>query len=1116
MPSPEAVSSIRIAKKRRLTRLHLEYTGLTEVPSEVFEIPHLERLYIRGNDIAFFPEGIRGLRELSLGMSHESTLVPEIPGGIDLSLEWKLYRALADSLSPDRIVGLTFSYPVSELPREIFGLKNLRRLSLWENNGPVEGLSRLHRLESLELHKPGFSEEILDLQGLTSLLLACSPTLPDLVGRLPNLRHLSLSGWFPHQKRKLADNPACPAWIWDGVALESLSLGDVTLGSVPAAAFQGWQLSNLTVTSTNLTSVPEQIANLRGLKRLNLSGNQLGQLPEFVFELNLETLWLAFCGMERLPKGIGNLSRLEALSLARNRLRDLPEEIHRLSELDELVLNGNPFDHIPDPIFELRRLIRLDLGWPDYVDRGIGDGGITDLPRELLQLENLVDLDVKNQPIEKPPAEIVAKGLSAIQDYYRQVGEVGVDYLCEAKLIVVGEPGAGKTTLTRKLQDSHYVLDSNEASTKGVHVAGWGFPTHLSVERDGQRTPLQRDFKVSIWDFGGQEIYQATHQFFLTRRSLYVLVADSRREDTDFNYWMNIVELLSDNSPLIIVQNEKQDRRRELDESRLRGRFSNLRSVHRANLADNRGLQEVEAAVRRGLEGLPHIGTPLPRTWNTLRRSLSADARDHITIDEFLDLCERAGFERLEDKLQLSGFLHDLGVCLHFQDDPLLNKTVILKPDWGTDAVYRVLDDPGVLDRYGRFTRLDLKRIWSEPKYSAMRDELLRLMTKFQLCYEIPETGSFIAPQLLRPAQPEYPWDPRNNLAIKYEYDFMPKGILTRFIVALHALIAEQDWVWRSGVVLTKDGAMAEVVEDYSHRLITVRASGADPRDLTAIVDWELERIHKTFPRLKYAKYIPCNCSVCRASPLPHFHRYDVVHKFALDGQSKIQCLKSYEMTDVQGLIRNIFKEDSSARSDRSEGSPARESRARLERTKEVFVSYAWTPESEQVVDALAAALQSRGVPLIRDKSELQYKDSIRDFMRRIGTGKCIVLVMSRRYLESHNCMFELTEIAEHGDFADRVFPIVLDDAGIFDVTVRLDYVKYWEDRKDRLNEKMKTVSQEHLEGIREEIDLYARIRRTVARLIEVLANMNTLTTAQLQRSAFEELYRKLDAKLSE
>jgi internalin A len=33
---------------------------------------------------------------------------------------------------------------------------------------------------------------------------------------------------------------------------------------------------------------------------------------------------------------------------------------------------------------------------------------------------------------------------------------------------------------------------------------------------------------LNVWDFGGQEIMHATHQFFLTRRSLYLLVLSGR------------------------------------------------------------------------------------------------------------------------------------------------------------------------------------------------------------------------------------------------------------------------------------------------------------------------------------------------------------------------------------------------------------------------------------------------------------------------------------------------------------------------------------------------------------------------------------------------------------
>ena len=189
-------------------------------------------------------------------------------------------------------------------------------------------------------------------------------------------------------------------------------------------------------------------------------------------------------------------------------------------------------------------------------------------------------------------------------------------------------------------------------------------------------------------------------------------------------------------------------------------------------------------------------------------------------MEEYQAICQDNGFERPEDKLQLSGYLHDLGVCLHFQDDPLLRKTVILKPQWATDAVYKLLDHETVVSNMGRFNDADLPAIWCEARYEDSVAELLQLMKRFRLCYRIPDTSSYIAPQLLTLDQPDYQWDDEYNLIVRYTYEFMPKGMVTQFIVSMHRYILEQNYVWRSGVVLDKDGTRAEVIENYKKREI--------------------------------------------------------------------------------------------------------------------------------------------------------------------------------------------------------------------------------------------------------------------------------------------------------
>lgn len=367
---------------------------------------------------------------------------------------------------------------------------------------------------------------------------------------------------------------------------------------------------------------------------------------------------------------------------------------------------------------------------------------------------------------------------------------------------------------------------------------------------------------------------------------------------------------MSANSPLLIIKNEKQDRQREINERQLRGEFTNLKETLATNLAINRGLQEILTIIKHYIARLPHVGTELPRTWVKVRETLECDPRNYISLDEYLFICQENGFTSLKDKLQLSGYLHDLGICLHFQDDDLLMKTVILKPTWGTDAVYKVLDNSRIIENMGQFNRHDLANIWHEDKYVTMRAELLRLMMNFKLCYEIPSCPStYIAPQLLSPNQPNYLWEDTNNLLLRYEYEFMPKGILTRFIVEMHSWIEKQTCVWKNGVVLNKDRTRAEIVEYYRYHKGEIRIFGNHKRDLLTAIRHEFEKIHRSYERLRFSTLVPCNCEICKGNQKPYFYPLRILYKFLEDKQNQIQCQTSYQMVKVRELLDDIEPE---------------------------------------------------------------------------------------------------------------------------------------------------------------------------------------------------------------
>lgn len=181
-------------------------------------------------------------------------------------------------------------------------------------------------------------------------------------------------------------------------------------------------------------------------------------------------------------------------------------------------------------------------------------------------------------------------------------------------------------------------------------------------------------------------------------------------------------------------------------------------------------------------------------------------------------------------------------------------------------------------------------------------------------------------------------------------------------------------------------------------------------------------------------------------------------------------------------------------------------------RTK-VFISYAWGGESEEVATKIDSTLSKKGLDVVRDKNGgLNYRGLIKEFMEEIGKGNFVVVIISDKYLRSENCMFELIEIARNGDFTQRIFPIVLNDAyGIYKALDRIDYVNYWEKEIESLDKKMREVNSANLHGIREELDLYTEIRRKIAGLAGVLKNMNALTHEIHQNENFESIYRHID-----
>lgn len=618
-------------------------------------------------------------------------------------------------------------------------------------------------------------------------------------------------------------------------------------------------------------------------------------------------LELKNCGLKEIPAEIFEYPHLRTINLSndpfcedemKNKIEVVPDRISQLKNLSKLNISDNLVYDISEEIASIQSLKHLDLTKNKLVH----------LSEKIANMPNLRELHLEDNPFELLPPEIVARGIESIRNFIKELSEK--DFLFEVKLILVGEGRAGKTCISKALIDKNYKLDDMK-STEGINIGRWIVPKNEITKINSK---ISRDFQINIWDFGGQEIYHSTHQFFLTKRSIYLLVTESRKEDSydDFYYWLNIIKLLGDKSPVIMVLNKCDQPTKELPIKEFKEIFNNIVDFQKISLADeHRGsFNDFRFTIIDRASKLPHIGTPLPKVWVDIRKELEKlklKGKNYISEKEYLDLCRK--YYRSEERaLFLSEYFHDLGVLLHFQDDIDLKDILFLNHEWITKGVYRILDDKKVIDQKGRFTNEDITRVWDFDDYKFKMRELISLMKnrKFDLCFEL-ETGEYLVPRLLPVDEIDHAWnfDPE-NLKFEIRYKFMPKGILARLIVKLSNDIYRDNY-WRYGVILKYDETKALIREKYFENKIIIDIEGKNKREYLFIIRKTINEIHKDYNRIEVSEMVPCNCSHCKVAEIPAFYKYELLQRYELKSIKNIRCNLSLEEVNVLELTRDIL-----------------------------------------------------------------------------------------------------------------------------------------------------------------------------------------------------------------
>ncbi|HEY0603880.1 MAG TPA: COR domain-containing protein, partial [Herpetosiphonaceae bacterium] len=692
-----------------------------------------------------------------------------------------------------------------------------------------------------------------------------------------------------------------------------------------------------------------------------------------------------------IPEAVGRLAQLQELDLSHNQLTGIPEAVGRLAQLQRLDLDNNQLLGLPLPLQELSSLEQLYL----HENEQLG------LPKEILGPSWAEVAGVGQQPAE--PHTILQYYLRA------QSGRP----LNEAKLILVGRGAVGKTSLVNRLVHNHF--DRNEEKTEGIQITEW-------------KRVLNKDeeIRLNVWDFGGQEIMHATHQFFLTQRSLYLLVLNGREggEDADAEYWLKLIENFGGESPVIVVLNKIRQHPFDLNYRALQQKYPNIREFVRTDCEDVRSIGELRKGIDRETDRLKHLRDRFPANWFEIKDHLAQMQQNYLEFEQYCECC--ASFGETNDVTQklLAGYLHQLGIVLNYKDDPRLQDTHVLNPHWVTTGIYKILNSEKLARQKGQIYINDIATILDPNDYPPkMRRFIFDLMKKFDLCFSFPDDEChYLVPELLdkQESQETAAFDPEECLNFQYHYPILPEGLLPRFIVRTHHL-SEKLPRWRTGVILEFEGNRALVKADVQDKKVLISVSGTREgrRRLLTLIRIEFDSIHRSIRNLQPQEMVPLPEHPDVVVP---YRKLLVMEEKGVKGFTEVVGDDVIEL-DVQELLNGVDLARTRRRERTMDG-----------KTEAVRVFYSYSHKDEQLRNDLETHLKLlHRQGLIESWKDRQieageeWKDKIDENLER---ADIILLLISSDFIASDYCYEKEMgrALEKHENREARVIPIILRD----------------------------------------------------------------------------------------
>ena len=437
----------------------------------------------------------------------------------------------------------------------------------------------------------------------------------------------------------------------------------------------------------------------------------------------------------------------------------------------------------------------------------------------------------------------------------------------------------------------------------------------------------------------------ATHQFFLSDRSLFLLLWNSRLgwEQGRLRYWLDIISARAPESPILLVATNAPagGRPTDLPLDDLRTEYPRITTNVSIDNDAGHGIDQLREVIALEAARLPLMGADWPTTWLNAADAVRGWNKKHITPAEMWKIMtDEAALAEPGHQQYIASALHHLGDILYYKDVPSLADTVILQPEWVNEYISKVLDSPEVEHSHGLLSRAHVNELWADLD-RGMRDHFLDMMDRYDLSYRLDGgTGRDVSLVVERlpwnaPAYEEH-WnaiaagsDPdgvSHEIRVLYQLNTTPPGIPTWFIARSHRFTTNTHW--RTGALLAHpDGLHRALVKSNPHRhQIELTVRGPSPAAFFAVLDDGLTLTLDRYPGLSIKRLVPCPCRNSEGGTCEELYDYDdLVRRLnRKPPRQGIECRKSEEYVNVPLMLLGLAP---------SENAELRQSIVRLERT---------------------------------------------------------------------------------------------------------------------------------------------------------------------------------------